>query len=90
MIFDKYLEGYSIIGIIDYLYNLKIPSLTGLPQWAKRTIEKMLKNEKYASNVILLKTNNEINNKEFIENIPNLYDPKYQVVNNHPAIISAE
>lgn len=33
MIFDKYLEGYSIIGIIDYLYNLKIPSPTGLPQW---------------------------------------------------------
>ena len=26
----------------------------------------------------------------FVENIPNLYNPKYQVVNNHPAIISAE
>ena len=90
MIFDKYLEGYSIIGIIDYLYNLKIPSPTGLPQWSKRTIEKMLKNEKYAGNVILLKTINEINNKGFIENIPNLYNPKYQVVNNHPGIISAE
>ena len=50
----------------------------------------MLKNEKYAGNVILLKTINEINNKGFIENIPNLYNPKYQVVNNHPAIISAE
>ena len=65
-------------------------SPTGLPQWSKRTIEKMLKNEKYAGNVILLKTINEINNKGFIENIPNLYNPKYQVVNNHPAIISAE
>lgn len=63
MIFDKYLEGYSIIGIIDYLYNLKISSPTGLPQWSKRTIEKMLRNEKYARNVILLKTINEINNK---------------------------
>ena len=50
----------------------------------------MLKNEKYAGNVILLKTINEINNKGFIENIPNLYNPKYQVVNNHPAILSAE
>lgn len=90
MIFDKYLEGYSIIGIIDYLYNLKIPSPTGLPQWSKRTIEKMLRNEKYAGNVILLKTINKINNKGFIENIPNLYNPKYQVINNHPAIISAE
>ncbi len=90
MIFDKYLEGYSIIGIIDYLYNLKIPSPTGLPQWSKRTIEKMLRNEKYAGNVILFKTINEINNKGFIENIPNLYNPQYQVVNNHPAIISAE
>ena len=50
----------------------------------------MLKNEKYAGNVILLKTINEINNKGFIENIRNLYNHKYQVVNNHPAIISAE
>ena len=90
MIFDKYFEGYSIIGIIDYLYNLKISSPTGLPQWSKRTIEKMLKNEKYAGNVILLKTINEINNKGFIENIRNLYNPKYQVINNHPAIIISE
>ena len=90
MIFDKYLEGYSIIGIIDYLYNLKISSPTGLPQWSKRTIEKMLRNEKYARNVILLKTINEINNKGFIENIRNLYNPQYQVVNNQSAIISAE
>lgn len=50
----------------------------------------MLKNEKYTGNVILLKTINEINNKGFIENIPNQYNPKYQVVNNHTAIISAE
>jgi len=85
-----YLEGYSIIGIIDYLYNLKISSPTGLPQWSKRTIENMLRNEKYAGNVIFLKTINEIDNKGFIENISNLYNPKYQVVNNHPAIISAE
>ena len=50
----------------------------------------MLKNEKYAGNIILLKTINEINNKVFIENISNLYNPKYQVVNIHPALISAE
>lgn len=50
----------------------------------------MLKNEKYAGNVILLKTINEINTHGYIENIPNLYNPQYQVVNNHPAIISAE
>jgi hypothetical protein len=50
----------------------------------------MLKSEKYTGNVILLKTINQINNKGFIENIPNIYNPKYQVLNNHPAIISAE
>jgi len=32
-------------------------------------------NEKYVGNVIFLKTINEINNKGFIENIPNLYNP---------------
>ena len=50
----------------------------------------MLKNEKYTGNVILLKTINEINNKGFIENIPNHYNPQYQVINNHTAIISDE
>ena len=69
MIFDKYLEGYSIIGITYYLYNLKIPSPTDLPQQSKRTIEKVPKNEKYAGKVILLKIINEINNKDFIVNI---------------------
>lgn len=49
--------------LFDNLYNQKIPSPTGLPQWSKRVIEKMLRNEKYAGNAILLKTINEINNK---------------------------
>ena len=56
----------------------------------KCTIEKMLSNEKHAGNVILIKTINKIKNKGFIENIRNIYNPQYQVVNNHPAIISAE
>ena len=54
----------------------------------KCTIEKMLSNEKHAGNVILIKTINKIKNKGFIENIRNIYNPQYQVVNNHPTIIS--
>ncbi len=50
----------------------------------------MLKNEKYAGNVILFKTINEINTHRYIENMSNLYNPKYHVVNNHSAIISAK
>lgn len=61
-----------------------------MPQWSKRTIEKILKNEKYAGNVILLKTINEINTHGYIENIQNFYKPEYQVKNNHHAIISVE
>ena len=90
MIFDKYLEGYSIIGIIDCLYNLKISISYRSSTMVKRTIEKMLRNEEYAGNVILIKTINKIKNKGFIENIRNIYNPQYQVVNNHPAIISDE
>ena len=66
---NRMIDMFKAKQLDSILYNLKIPSPTGLPQWSKRTIEKMLKNEKYVGNVILLKTINEINNKGFIENI---------------------
>ena len=90
-IYNKYLEGYSIIGIIDYLYNLRIPSPTNLPQWSKRTIEKILKNEKYIGKVLLQKTFNQVDNRGRIVTIENNGQlDRYYAENSHPAIIDKE
>lgn len=55
-IYESYLGGDSIMKIIKWLEENKIPSPTGRPVWSKRTIEKMLQNEKYYGDVILYKS----------------------------------
>ena len=54
MIFDLYLHGKSVIGIVSELERLGIKSPTGKDKWCKRTIDVMLSNEKYSGNVRLL------------------------------------
>ncbi|CUH93941.1 hypothetical protein P22_0003 [Propionispora sp. 2/2-37] len=54
MIFDLYLQGKSVIGIVSELERLGIKSPTGKDKWCKRTIDVMLGNEKYTGNVRLL------------------------------------
>lgn len=58
MIYDLYLQGQSVIGIIRELEKRKIVSPTGKEKWCKRTIDVMLSNEKYTGNVRLLKSGN--------------------------------
>ena len=55
-VFDLYLEGYGISRIKQALEKDGIVSPTGGVEWPKRTIEKMLRNEKYCGRVILNKT----------------------------------
>lgn len=75
-IFDLYLRGQSVLGIIKELEKRKIPSPTGKEKWCKRTIDVMLSNEKYTGDVRLLKTGkNEVH---------------YLATDNNPAIISKE
>lgn len=52
-IFDWYLEGESVIGIVQLLKEQQIPSPRGKDTWPKRTIDTMLSNEKYTGDVIL-------------------------------------
>ena len=52
-IYDWYLEGYSIGGIIDKLEEKKIKTSTGKEQWSKRAIESILIREKYTGDVAL-------------------------------------
>lgn len=76
LIFDLYLSGQSVVGIIKELEKLKILSPTGKAKWCKRTIDVMLSNEKYTGDVRLLKSSkSEVN---------------YLASGNNPAIISKE
>lgn len=76
IIFDLYLGGQSVLGIIKELEKRKIPSPTGKEKWCKRTIDVMLSNEKYTGDVRLLKTGKS--------------EIHYLATDNNPAIISKE
>jgi DNA invertase Pin-like site-specific DNA recombinase len=76
LIFNMYLQGKSVIGIVSELERLGIKSPTGKDKWAKRTVDVMLSNEKYTGNVRLLD-----NGK---------HDSYYLAEGNHPAIITKE
>ncbi len=73
-IFRWYLDGASVLGIVKKLSDAGIPSSKGKATWPKRTIESMLKNEKYKGTVI----------------IPNSIDPNYsfQMEDAFPPIIA--
>jgi DNA invertase Pin-like site-specific DNA recombinase len=74
LIYNLYLQGKSVLGIVKDLERLGIKSPTGKSTWPKRTIDVMLSNEKYTGTVRLLD-----NGK---------HDSYYQAENNNPAIVS--
>ena len=76
LIYDLYLSGQSVVGIIKELEKRKILSPTGKEKWCKRTIDVMLSNEKYTGDVELLKSGKS--------------EVHYLVTGNNPAIISKE
>jgi len=76
LIFDLYLRGKSVVGIVSELEKLGIKSPTGKGTWPKRTIDVMLSNEKYKGNVRLLDDGK--------------HESYYLSENNNPAIISKE
>lgn len=76
MIFNLYLHGESVIGILKELEQQRIKSHTGNDKWCKRTIDVMLSNEKYAGTVRLLDYEK--------------HEVQYVSENNNPAIISKE
>lgn len=75
-IFDWYLGGLSINGIIKELETQTIKSPTGKDKWNKRSLEVMLSNEKYKGAVRLFDDKKS--------------EVQYLVSNNHPAIITEE
>ena len=75
-IFEMYLHGKSVIGIVIELEHLGVKSPTGKDKWSKRTIDVMLSNEKYTGSVRLLD-----NGK---------HEAVYLCEDNNPAIISKQ
>ncbi|KXG42666.1 recombinase family protein [Tepidibacillus decaturensis] len=73
-IFRWYLDGASVLGIIKKLSDAGIPSPTGKGTWSKRSIEKMLENEKYTGTVTLLDSATQ--------------EYRYQMKECHPPIIT--
>ena len=76
LIFDLYLSGQSVVGIIKELAKRKILSPKGKENWNKRSIEWILSNEKYTGNVELFKSSKS--------------EVHYLASGSHPAIISKE
>lgn len=75
-IFNWYLDGKSVIGIVKELEKENIKSPTGKNKWPKRSVETMFENEKYTGSVKLLDSVNKEN--------------YYLLKDNHEAIITEE
>lgn len=87
LIFDLYLQGYSFDMIRKVLLEKGIPSPTGRESWSKKTISATLENEKYCGHVILMKTIR-ATGVDFRRVKNRGQQERYQLMNNHPAIIS--
>ena len=88
-IYDRFLDGLSLDQIQQHLQSMQAVSMNGGTSWNKKTIDSILKNEKYAGDLLLQKTFiADPISKRTKKNRGEL--PKYLVSNNHPAIIPRE
>ncbi|MCL2079658.1 MAG: recombinase family protein [Oscillospiraceae bacterium] len=92
-IFEMYLSGESLVGVIRKLESGGVKTATGKEKWSKNTLDKLLSNEKYCGDVILFKSYSTIQlSPEKIKKRKknNGEADRYMCVSNHPAIISKE
>lgn len=76
LIFDLYLDGKSILGIVKELKDRNIKSTSGKDNWPKRLLEEILSNEKYIGISVV--------------NVGGEEGQIYKLKNFHPVIISKE
>lgn len=89
LIFDLYLQGHSVLSIIQQLKKRKIKSPSGNKVWPKRAIETLLRNEKYVGDVFVGKTYK----AEFPSSERRIYNGgqgKYERKNSHEPIIQRD
>nr|WP_296480791.1 recombinase family protein [uncultured Acetatifactor sp.] len=89
LIYDSYLSGMSEIAIARKLSRMGMTPICGQKIWSRSTIHDILRNEKYAGNLLLQKT--------YVENYISKKQKKnrgertqYLVENSHEAIIPKE
>ena len=84
-----YLDGASVLQLKNFLESNHIKTLRGKDEWSTDTIKNMLRNEKYAGDVIYQKTlrTDPISKRTVINRGQK---EKYLVSNNHPAIIDRD
>ena len=85
-IYDNFLSGDSLGGIVQKLERAELPTPGGKKKWNSSTVRSILSNEKYAGDVII--------NKTYIDDciskkikINNGERTKYYIENHHGAII---
>lgn len=89
-IYDRFLAGDSIGGIVQKLNDLQIQTPSGKGQWQNSTVRSILSNEKYKGDAVINKTYiKDCISKKVMVNNGSEDHPKYYVENNHPAIIDA-
>ena len=88
LIYSEYLGGSSIIGIQKKLREEGVVSARGNEIWSKRSIETILKNEKYTGSVIARKTITSA--KKGHHRVKNTTENMYLASNIFPAIITKE
>ena len=88
-IFELRVSGRSLNEISNWLHDEHIPSPTGKERWSRESISKLLKNEKYTSDVILQKTYvGDVFSGKQSRNIGQM--DRYMIHEQHPAIVSKE
>ncbi len=87
--YEGYLNGMSIGGIIKDLQEGKIPSPTGKEKWSPGTVERILSSEKYKGDFLTRKTFTvDPISKKKKKNTGQV--SQYLITNHHPAIIEPE
>ena len=87
--YEGYLNGMSIGGIIKDLQERKIPSPTGKENWSPGTVERILSSEKYKGDFLTRKTFTvDPISKKKKKNTGQV--SQYLITNHHPAIIEPE
>lgn len=89
MIFDLYLKGYGSSSIANTLTDLKILTPTGKEQWSYTTVSQILKNEKYAGDVMQGKSY-VVDSLTHKRKVNNGEEDKYFIKDHHEPIIDRD
>ncbi|MBU1094580.1 MAG: recombinase family protein [Firmicutes bacterium] len=87
-IYSWYILGHSYKNIIQYLQDMRALTPSGKDKWSQRTLEDILKNEKYVGDMLLRKKMNDRIVRPEILSALNLN--QYYVSNHHEPIITRE